>query len=145
MSEELTLWPLLPEIIVSVMACVVLLVGLYAGTGRDRLAYALSIATLVAAAVAVVGGASTPRVLFSGMFLNDALAGLIKVIICLLTIGVFIYSRDYARERGLFRSEYFVLGLFGVVGMMVIASAGHFLTLYLGLELLSLCLYSMVL
>ncbi|MCR4302591.1 MAG: NADH-quinone oxidoreductase subunit NuoN, partial [Sulfuricaulis sp.] len=42
------------------------------------------------------------------------------------------------------RGEYFVLGLFGVVGMMVMASASHFLTLYLGLELLSLSLYAMI-
>jgi NADH-quinone oxidoreductase subunit N len=44
----------------------------------------------------------------------------------------------------MFRGEYYVLGLLGVVGMMIMASASHFLTLYLGLELLSLSLYAMV-
>jgi NADH-quinone oxidoreductase subunit N len=55
-----------------------------------------------------------------------------------------IYGREYARLRGLFRGEFFVLALFSTLGMMVMVSATHFLTLYLGLELMSLSLYSMV-
>jgi NADH-quinone oxidoreductase subunit N len=61
-----------------------------------------------------------------------------------ITFFVFAYSRDYLRDRGMYRGEYFVLGLLGVVGVMVMASASHFLTLYLGLELLSLSLYAMI-
>jgi NADH-quinone oxidoreductase subunit N len=57
---------------------------------------------------------------------------------------VFLYSRPYLRERGLFKGEYYVLGLFAVLGMMVMVSAYSFLTVYLGLELLSLSLYAMV-
>src|SRR3989475_5571826 len=47
-------------------------------------------------------------------------------------------------DRGLYRGEYFVPALFATLGMMVMISASHFLTLYLGLELMSLCLYSLV-
>ena len=78
------------------------------------------------------------------MFVRDALSDLLKLAIYLVTLCVFVYSRDYLRDRGMYRGEYFVLGLFGVVGMMIMASASHFLTLYLGLELLSLSLYAMV-
>jgi len=59
-------------------------------------------------------------------------------------MGVFLYSRDYLKERGLFKGEFYVLGLFAVLGMMVMVSAHSFLTLYLGLELLSLALYALV-
>jgi NADH-quinone oxidoreductase subunit N len=56
----------------------------------------------------------------------------------------FVYSRRYLAERGLLSGEFFVLALFATLGMMVMISANHFLVLYLGLELMSLCLYAMV-
>jgi NADH-quinone oxidoreductase subunit N len=55
-----------------------------------------------------------------------------------------VYSRAYLAARGLFRGEFFVLVLFATLGMMIMISASHLLTLYLGLELLSLSLYSLV-
>ena len=78
------------------------------------------------------------------MFVDDGFSDLIKIAIYLVTFVVFIYSRDYVRQRDIYKGEYYVLGLFGVVGMMVMASASHFLTLYLGLEILSLSLYVLV-
>jgi NADH-quinone oxidoreductase subunit N len=62
----------------------------------------------------------------------------------IITAAVFLYSRPYLRDRDIYKGEYYVLGLFGVLGMMIMISAYSFLTLYLGLELLSLCLYAMV-
>ena len=55
-----------------------------------------------------------------------------------------VYSRQYLLDRGLLRGEFFTLLLFALLGMMVMISANSFLTVYLGLELLSLCLYAMV-
>jgi NADH-quinone oxidoreductase subunit N len=66
------------------------------------------------------------------------------VFVFLVTAMVFIYSRDYLRERDLYHGEFYVLGLFAVLGMMIMISAHSFLTIYLGLELLSLSLYAMV-
>jgi NADH-quinone oxidoreductase subunit N len=57
---------------------------------------------------------------------------------------VFVYSTDYLKRRQLLKGEYYVLGLFATLGGMVLISAGSLLTLYLGLELMSLCLYAMV-
>jgi NADH-quinone oxidoreductase subunit N len=68
----------------------------------------------------------------------------LKISVLLVTSAGFLYARDYLRDRGLFRGEFFVLGLFAVLGMMVLVSAASLLTLYLGLELLSLCLYALV-
>jgi NADH-quinone oxidoreductase subunit N len=62
----------------------------------------------------------------------------------LAVIVVLIYSRDYLVVRQLDKGEYYVLVLFATVGMMVMISAAHFLTIYLGLELLSLSLYALV-
>jgi len=69
---------------------------------------------------------------------------LLKLFLYLTVSVVLVYSRDYLTERGLFKGEFFVLALFALLGMMVMVSASHFLTLYLGLELLSLSLYAMV-
>jgi len=72
------------------------------------------------------------------------MGNVLKVFIYLVTAMVFIYSRDYLKDRGLFKGEYFVLALFAVLGMMVMVSAHSMLTVYMGLELLSLALYAMV-
>ena len=55
-----------------------------------------------------------------------------------------VYSRQYLLDRGLLRGEFVTLLLFSLLGMMVMISANSFLTLYLGLELMSLCLYALV-
>lgn len=137
--------PALPEIFVASMACLILIVDLFVSSARRHLSYALSLLTLVGAALLTLHGYSAPAGhTFNHMFVHDTLSDVVKLAIYCVTFFVLVYSRDYLRERAMYRGEYFVLALFGVVGMMVMASASHFLTLYLGLELLSLCLYAMV-
>jgi NADH-quinone oxidoreductase subunit N len=139
------LLPATPEIFVFSMACVILLLDLFLSDARRVATYWLTQVTLIGAAVLSWQSLGDARTFtFNHMFVADNLASVLKIAIYLVTIFVFAYSRDYLRDRGMLRGEYFVLGLFGVVGMMVMASASHFLTLYLGLELMSLCLYAMI-
>jgi NADH-quinone oxidoreductase subunit N len=138
------LYAAIPEIFVFAMACFILIVDLYLPPRSRAVSYFLAQATLVAAAGLSLLNAGVTGVFFNGMFVADPLAVLMKLAIYVLTFFVFAYSREYLSQRELLRGEYFVLGLFGVVGMMVMASASHFLTLYLGLELLSLSVYAMV-
>ncbi|MEK7697174.1 MAG: proton-conducting transporter membrane subunit, partial [Pseudomonadota bacterium] len=139
------LMPALPEIFVFSMACVILVVDLFLTERRRVVSYALTQLTLVGAAALTLNGFSTTSVYtFNQMFVADPLADVLKLAIYALAFFAFAYSRTYLRDREMYRGEYFVLGLFGVVGMMVMVSASHFLTLYLGLELLSLSLYAMV-
>jgi NADH-quinone oxidoreductase subunit N len=79
-----------------------------------------------------------------GHYVKDAMGDLLKLFIYLVSAAVFLYSRDYLRQRNLFKGEYYVLGLFGVLGMMIMVSAHSLLSVYLGLELLSLSLYALV-
>jgi len=135
----------LPEIIVLTMTCIVLLVDLFVKQDRRNLSYMLTQLTLVLAAVATLGSMSTESaVTFSGTFVRDPMGDILKLFVYLVTSGVFLYSRDYLRERGLLTGEYLMLGLFAVLGMMVMISAHSMLTVYLGIELLALSLYSMV-
>lgn len=136
----------LPEIFVASMASLILLLGLFIEKERnDLVCFWLSVFTLLATTALIVSDFSTQSILaFNGLFVDDPMGDLLKVAICLLSAIIFIYGRQYNQARNIFTNEYYVLGLFAVCGMMVMASANHLLTLYLGLELMSLCLYSMI-
>jgi NADH-quinone oxidoreductase subunit N len=137
--------PAVPEIFVLCMACVILIADLYISDKNRVFTYLLSLATLMVAAVLTVAfHAGEPVYTFNGSFVSDAMGDVLKVFVYLVTAVVFIYSRGYLAARDLFRGEFFVLGLFGVLGMMILISAHNMLTIYLGLELLSLSLYAMV-
>ncbi len=145
MNGILNVTPAIPEIFVFTMACVILVVDLYLSKEQRAISYGLTLLTLgVGMMLSIMSFSAEPVFTFNNMFVDDALSDVVKIAICLITLLVFIYSREYIEARGLYKGEYFVLGLFAVVGMMVMASANHFLVLYLGLELLSLSLYSLV-
>ncbi|MDH5327881.1 MAG: NADH-quinone oxidoreductase subunit NuoN [Gammaproteobacteria bacterium] len=137
--------PAIPEIFVLSMACLILIVDLYLSEKNRVVTYLLSLGTLVVASLLTVSNHSPDTILtFSGTFISDTMGDVLKIFIYLVTGLVFIYSRTYLQDRNLFKGEYYVLGLFGVLGMMILVSAHNFLTIYLGLELLSLSLYALV-
>ena len=137
--------PASAEIFLLCMASVVLLVDVWLPDRHRRLTYQLSHASLAGAALLVLATFPEARVTtFGGMFVADQMAAVLKMSLLVVSGFGFFYSRVHLEPRGLMRGEYFVLGLFAVLGMMVLVSAGSFLTLYLGLELLSLSLYAMV-
>ncbi|HQT31500.1 MAG TPA: NADH-quinone oxidoreductase subunit NuoN [Thiobacillus sp.] len=137
--------PALPEIFVLVMVSLILVIDAAVDDSKRYLAYVLSLATLAGAAFLTVRDLSTMPVLaLNGLFIDDPLSDVLKLFLYLTVAVVLVYSRDYLRARGLYKGEFFVLALFALLGMMVMVSASHFLTLYLGLELLSLSLYAMV-
>lgn len=134
----------LPEIFVFAMACIILLVDVYLSEQNRVVTYLMTQATLVGAAVLTLTlHSGHPELTFHGMFISDAMGDVLKMFIYLTTFVVFLYSRDYLADRGLLRGEFFVLGLFALLGMMVMVSAYSMLTLFLGLELMSLALYAM--
>ncbi len=133
----------LPELIVLFMAMLILLTGLFAK--NKIIIYALAQFTLFAAAFITVD-THTPAVgyAFTGMFVDDTLSDVLKLMILLGTAVMFVYTRQYMQLRNMFRGEYYALVLFAVLGMMIMVSGQSMLTIYMGLELLSLCLYSLV-
>ncbi|OQW93499.1 MAG: NADH-quinone oxidoreductase subunit N [Beggiatoa sp. IS2] len=136
---------LTPEIALLTMACLILVIDVYLPETMRRLTYQLTQGTLLGIALLIVATYPTQRVLaLSDMFVSDPMGALLKLFITLIVFVVFIYSHAYLRDRNLLKGEYFVLGLFAVLGMMVMVSAHNLLMVYLGLELLSLSLYAMV-
>lgn len=137
--------PVMPELFLLGMTCVILIVDLFLSDRQRPVTFWLTLGTLAGTALLSWQLLDAPRELvFSGMFVSDGMAQALKLLACLGTALVFIYSRDYLQDRGLFKGEFFTLGLFALLGIMIITSAQNFLPLYLGLELLSLCLYALV-
>jgi NADH-quinone oxidoreductase subunit N len=134
-----------PEIFLSLAACVILMLDLLLNDAQRRWTGVLAVISLLVTAILVaVHPVSTRIVALGGLFELDRMAQILKVVTLLTVAAVFVYSTDYLKRRAIFKGEYFVLGLFATVGGMVLISAGSLITLYLGLELMSLCLYAMV-
>lgn len=139
------LLPVVPELFVLSMACSVLIVDLFLKDSQRVVSYWLAQLTLIGALVLTLAlSEQQARLIFHGQFVSDRMADVLKAFIYIVVAFVFLYSRRYLTERDLFKGEYHVLGLFAVLGMMIMVSAHSFLTIYLGLELLSLSLYAMV-
>ncbi len=140
------LLPAAPEIFLAVMALAILLIDLLVKDSRRTVTFVLTQFTLLGCA-AIQFSTSTGEIVytFSNMFVDDLMADLLKLFLYMTMIVVMFYSRTYVQEReSMNKGEYYVLALFATLGMMVMISANHFLTLYVGLELLSLSLYAMV-
>lgn len=139
------LYPVMPEIFLLAMACVIMLVDALIGRKQRWVTAVLTILSLVGCAILTYVTMDGQVVLtFSNMFVDDLLADFLKLGVYIAVIVVLIYSRDYLIARQLDKGEYYLLVLFATLGMMVMISAAHFLTIYLGLELLSLSLYALV-
>ena len=140
------LLPAAPELFLAAMALVILLVDLTVKDTRRTLTFTLTQLTLVGCA-AIQFYTSTGEIVytFSNMFVDDLMSDLLKLFLYMTVIIVLFYSRGYVIERSVMnKGEYYILALFATLGMMVMISANHFVTIYLGLELLSLSLYAMV-
>jgi NADH-quinone oxidoreductase subunit N len=139
------LWPAYPEIFLLGAVCVILVADLFVAEESRIVTYGLTIAALSGTFVVTwLSAAAEPVYTFSGMFVGDLMASVLKLFVCLSGIITLVYSRPYVTARGMFRGEFFALALFATLGMMVMISANHLLTLYLGLELMTLSLYAMV-
>ena len=139
---EASIETILPEIALSLYAMAGLLLAVY--TTKDGMARMLTWTTVaVFGLVAIWVGLSNepPRAGFGLMFVDDAFARFAKVAILLSAAAVLAMSVEYMERRNLLRFEYPMLVTLAVVGMLVMVSAGDFMTLYMGLELQSLALY----
>ena len=135
----------LPEIVVLAAAALILVVDLFIPDDRRHFTYWLTqLALLVAFAVTLTSFRLEAVTAFNGLVIDDMLADFLRLA-CIIAVSlVLFYSRSYLTARGMFRGEVFVLMLFALLGMQVMITGNNFLTLYLGLELLSLSLYALV-
>jgi NADH-quinone oxidoreductase subunit N len=138
--------PAIPEMALAVAVCLILLIDVYGGAARRGLT---ATATLVALAVSAwltfkYGEVEQRTVLFNGLYVADRLGVFLKLA-AMLSVGVSLfYSQAYLQRRSIGGGEYYVLALTTLLGICVLISANSLITVYLGIELLSLSLYAMV-
>lgn len=139
------MWVLAPEILVLLISCVVLLAHLFWPKESEAQAtYIFTQAGLLGAAALACKTWSIEGLFWSGHVVASPFTSLMMIAICLTSVFVFAYAKSYFNHDSRRASEYYLLGLYAIMGMFVMVSAGTMLTLYLGLELLSLPLYAMV-
>lgn len=130
-----------PEIIVIVGACVLLMIAPVRGRRFGPLLFWSSLATVIAAAAATFALAGEPRLVYSGMFVVDDFSVFFKAVFYLATGLCVLMSPRYLEEEDIARGEYYVLLLFALSGMMIMASGLDLLSIYVGMELQALCIY----
>ena len=140
-----TMAPAMPEIVLLALVSILLVADLFFKEEDRHLTYWLTVVALVGTAVLTLTTLGHPvTVTFKGMFVSDLLSQLLKIATLLTVAATLVLSRSYLEIRGLLTGEFLCLALFGTLGMMVMISAHHFITLFLGLELMALSQYAMV-
>lgn len=142
---DLTIFPAAPDMVLTVVLFTVLLVDLWLNDRQRWITCTLSVIGLIlTAAVQCLVWKEQPQYAFHDMFVLDGMAQLAKLCMYVLVIALFIYSQTYLRAKHIYQGEFYTLTLFALLGMNIMVSASHFLTLYVGLELLSLALYALI-
>lgn len=135
----------LPEIFLLSAIVVVLLIDLFLTKPFKQVTYYLTqLSLLITGILAFNLIGHVESVIFSNSFVLDDMASIFKVFMMGATMVAMVYSRHYLQQHNLFRGEYFILTMLSVLGMMVMISGYSLLTLYLGLEILSLSLYALI-
>lgn len=136
---------LLPELLVMGMALVILVLDLYLRPDQRGITFALTVATLAGGAVlAAILVPESVRFVLHGQFIHDRLSAVLKIFLLGGTGLAVVYGRRPLQRLAMYRGELFILVLLATSGMMLMASAGTLLLAYLGLELMSLSLYTMI-
>jgi len=140
-----TLFPAYSEIFLLIMVSTILIVDLLIPGQTRTVTYLLVQLTLLGCSlITVATHQNGVFYLFHDMFVDDLMSDVLKLLTFLSVSMMLVYSRSYLIARGLFTGEFLSLTLFATLGMLVMISASNFVTLYIGLEILSLSLYAMV-
>ena len=136
---------IIPEITLLAVACATLLVDAFAGRQRPAATFWFAvIGSLVVLGELASHVPDATRFAFAGTYRQDVLGTVLKGFILVLVVVSFFYAREYFRKRETPHGEHYPLALFATLGMLLLVSANSLITIYLGLELLSLSLYALV-
>jgi NADH-quinone oxidoreductase subunit N len=136
-----SLLPALPELTLAVGAMALLMIGAFRGTAVTGLVTGLAIFLLVIAGALVLWLPPGRLETFAGGFIVDDFARYMKLLALAGSAVTLLFATEYLADQSRRMFEYAVLIVLATVGMLVLISAGDLITLYLGLELMSLSLY----
>ena len=134
----------LPELFLLSAISIILLFDLFASERLKPLTYYLTQLALIITGWLAFDLIGESAIIFSGTFVLDTMGSTFKVFIMGFAIIALVYTRHYLKAHELLRNEYFILALMSILGMMVMVSGHSLLTLYKGLEIMSLSLYALI-
>ena len=134
-------WLILPEILLVVYACAVLLMEPFVPPSQKQILAYFSLAALALAGFASFRLIHLDYAAFGGMYLLDPYSTFFKFILYIAAAFVILLSMNYLKIEKINIGEYYTFLLIATVGMMVMVSGGDLITIYLGLELNSICFY----
>ena len=138
-------WLAAPEIVLLALICVVLIADLFVDDDHRIITYWLAIASLAITLLTILStNPGGTEITFSGSYVSDPLSHVLKLAVTGFVGIVFLYSRDYLRANDLHKGEFYLLGMFGLLGMLIMISANSLLIMYMGIETLALSLYALV-
>lgn len=134
-----------PEIFLAGVIAIVLLADLYLPVSKRKVIFWLTLIGLGINAFIIIGQqALAYKVGPQGHYVHDILSDISKLGILFVGFFIFIYAEHYLENHKILRGEFYVLSLASILGMFVLISGNSLLTVYLGLELLSLPLYALI-
>lgn len=135
-----------PEMTLLGLICVVLVADLFISDEQRAITFWLSIGSLAITlwVLLMTGPGNESIQVFHGAYVSDPLSQTMKIAVVGFVALAFVYARDYLRVNDLHKGEFYTLGLFGLLGMMIMISAHNMLSMYLGLETLALSQYALV-
>ena len=139
--QTINLATIMPEIILSVVGMVLLLVNVFVPSKSKGYLAWLSLAGLVGAGFAAVSGWGMTIESFSGSVVLDNFGIFFKIIFVVAAGLTVLISEQYMEREGCNHGELYPLVLFTTVGMMLMASGTDMMTIFIGLELMSISLY----
>ncbi|MDB9865201.1 NADH-quinone oxidoreductase subunit NuoN [Candidatus Pseudothioglobus sp. Uisw_086] len=134
----------LPELFLLFAISLILLFDLFVSQRLKQFTYYLTQFALLITGFLAFNLIGENATIFSGTFVLDSLGSTFKVFILGFAIIALVYTRHYLKAHELLRNEYFILAMMSILGMMVMVSGHSLLTLYLGLEIMSLSLYALI-
>lgn len=138
--ESIDLIALAPVIVLSVFAMMVLVVDLFGGRNKTLLVF-ISLVGLLMTAISAFAKNPIPAYSFNDSYIVDHLS---LFFICIFTISsalAILLSVEYNEREGIRAGEYYALILFCTVGMILLASSTDMIMIFLGIEIVSICLY----
>ncbi len=137
------------EIWVLFMACFILAVDLFLREERKGIIHMLALLTLIFAAIITLradhaSSGEAAALAFNDAFIRDHMGDVLKLFSYLVLGFVFVYAKFYLRQFKMFRTDFYTLSLFALLGTMLLISANNLVMIYLGLELTALSSYALV-
>jgi NADH-quinone oxidoreductase subunit N len=131
----------LPEVVLGAGAVLLVLFGAFRGRDSDGPMTELAVGVLGLAIIVILLGSKTNAVIYNHSFVDDSFGRFMKVLAYTGSLVTLLMAQDFLKRTGIDKFEFPILVLLATLGMSMLISAAGLITLYLGLELMSLALY----